>query len=139
MGENLRLTHLGWAVRSIEAALPAFLLLGFQSEGVICDDSRRGVRILFMKHADSQRIELIEPSHDHSPVSALLNKSGPTPYHVCFSLSRNSWENQREAFKKAGFFEISAPTAAPALGGQDVIFLFSKDIGLVELLFIDEW
>ena len=134
---NLSLAHWGWAVTSISDALPAFLALGFSQSSSVTEDSLRHVRILLLSDATENVIELVEPLCPESPVSKLLDKMGPTPYHACFSIEKAEWDTQKKTLQKAGFLEIINASPAPALGGNEVIFLYSKHIGLVEIVLVD--
>lgn len=131
---DLRFSHIGWAVHSIDKAARSFELLGFSPCNGICEDTFRGVRILLMKDSFGNAIELVEPAKDGSPVSNLLQKTGPAPYHVCFSASVRDYVSFAKKMQAEGFVELHKPEKAPALGGSDVAFLYSRDIGLVEVV-----
>jgi methylmalonyl-CoA/ethylmalonyl-CoA epimerase len=130
--------HIGWAVNSIENASAAFEALGFEKCGDVCDDEQRNVRILMMKQKSGASVELVTPYKDaNSPVSNFLLKNGPAPYHCCFATGKEGSEKLLKSLKKAGFNELIKASPAPALGGDDVIFLYSGVIGLVELVLRD--
>ena len=134
---NLSLAHWGWAVTSIEDALSAFIALGFTQSSSVTEDLLRKVRFLLLSDAAGNVIELVEPLCPESPVSKLLDKMGATPYHACFSIEKTEWDAQKKTLQKAGFLEIINASPAPALGGNEVIFLYSKHIGLVEIVLIN--
>jgi methylmalonyl-CoA/ethylmalonyl-CoA epimerase len=129
---DLELEHIGWAVNSIEGALPALEALGFKKSAEAVDDEARNVRILIMENGSSS-IELVAPLGDKSPVSSFLLKNGPAPYHLCFAADGNNLERVTGRLRQAGFKELIKAAPAPALGGDSVVFLYSKDIGIVEL------
>lgn len=132
--KNFKLSHIGWAVHSIDKAARSFEFLGFNPCNDICDDMFRGVRILLMKDSYGNVIELVEPAKDGSPVSNILQKTGPVPYHVCFSVSVQDYESFAKKMLAEGFVELRKPEEAPALGGSDVAFLYSRNIGLIEVV-----
>lgn len=135
---KLSLAHWGWAVKSIENALPSFTALGFTgTPSSIVEDATRKVRILLLSDPKGNIIELVEPLCPQSPVSRLLDKTGATPYHACFSIRKQEWPAQKELLQAAGFLEIIAASPAPALEGKDVVFLYSKQIGLIEVVLAD--
>ena len=131
---DLNFDHAGWAVPSINEALPAFMLLGYQSRGVT-QDPKRKVRICFLEHEKAPRVELIEPMSPDSPVTNLLKKHGASPYHFCF-ITQKTWDELKPVFAKEGFTPISPIDHAPALGGDKVLFLFSRKIGIIEIRFV---
>ncbi len=132
---DIALDHVGWAVDSIEDAIPALHALGFSAGGDIVEDESRSVRILIMRASGGQTVELISPlGNVRSPVSNFLLKSGPSPYHCCFEVKRELYAEQLALLKKSGFMEITKAAPAKALDGDDVVFLYSKHAGLIELV-----
>lgn len=131
---NKEHAHIGWAVKSIAKARRTFAVLGFQAMGEEIDDVPRGVRIAFVENDAGLSIELIEPMSKESPIRTMLEKNGPIPYHLCFAVS-GSWDEVKEIYDRAGFVEATPPASAPALEGRDVVFLYSRTIGLIELIF----
>lgn len=133
MGDN-ELTHIGWAVKSISKAKKMFAAMGFLPVGEEIDDVSREVRIAFVENKAGVSIELIEPLSGNSPIRIVLEKNGPTPYHVCFT-ETGSWENVKDRYERAGFIVAVPPAVAPALDGREVVFLYSRAVGLIELVF----
>jgi len=127
----MKVHHIGYAVRSIEGAVRQFEILGFRCEGKIVLDNSRKVRILFMTD-DTHRIELIEPNESDNPIESILKKVGSSPYHICYE--SEDIENDARLLKEKGFRVISDVSEAPALGNKNVCFLYSKDIGIIELV-----
>lgn len=131
----LSLDHIGWAVRSIEGALPAMKAIGFEPAGEICGDASRSVRILLLRGANGGTVELVEPFEGvPTPISNFLAKNGPSPYHCCFAAKRAERDDIVKKLKEAKFAEIVKELPAPALGGDGVIFLYSREIGLIEIV-----
>lgn len=130
----LRFHHIGWVVPSIDAVLESFSVLGYVRHADSVADAGRNVRICILESASGPRIELVEPLSTLSPISALLAKNGPQPYHVCFSLSSSDFETFRGKLRKTGFLEIIPRQEAPALEGRDVVFFYSTHLGLIELV-----
>lgn len=132
---SLSLDHIGWAVHSIERALPAMKALGFEPAGDVCDDTSRSVRILLLRDQDSNTVELVEPFENaQTPISNFLAKNGPAPYHCCFAVDKKDRDEIMKKLKEAKFSELIKETPAPALGGDGVVFLYSKEVGLVEVV-----
>ena len=131
---SLRFHHIGWAVHSIDAALDSFAVLGYAPHADSVADAGRNVRICILESASGPRIELVEPVSALSPISAILAKNGPQPYHACISLLSSDFETFRGKLRKAGFLEIIPRQKAPALEGGDVVFFYSTHLGLIELV-----
>ena len=98
---NLHQSHLGWAVNSLKSAIPAFLSLGYTTDGDICVDNTRKVELILLTDSDGNTIELVAPIADDSPVSGILKANGPAPYHVCFSMNvEKGFDNYKKEFGK---------------------------------------
>lgn len=128
----MRIHHIGYAVRDIKKAADSFLNLGFQVSSEECFDEFRKVNILFMKNNDTT-IELVSPASQDSPVTKLLKREGPTPYHICYETK--DVNTAILELKKKGFIQLQKKAEdAPAIPGGKVIFLTSLSTGLIELL-----
>ena len=128
----MRVDHIGYAVKDIEAALKKFALLGYRPCGELTHDEGRGVSIRFMEDPAGVRVELISPLGEGSPVSGWLAKNGNSPYHIC--CESGDMERDIGALKGNGFMVVQAPSSAPAMGGRRVAFLYSVETGLLELV-----
>ena len=85
-----------------------------------------------MKNGDTT-IELVAPASPDSPVTKLLKREGPTPYHICYETT--DIDTTILEFKKIGFLPLQKDAEiAPAIPGGKVIFLTSLSAGLIELL-----
>ncbi len=132
--KDLELSHIGWAVNSLENAIPAFRSLGYTVKGDVCIDDARKVKLVLLEDSCSNVIELVAPAAEDSPVSDILKKAGPTPYHICFAINNENWQKYRDSLKKSGFIVLHKPQMAPLFGNDEVVFLYSKDIGLIEIV-----
>ena len=131
-------SHIGWAVNSIEDAIEKFTFLGYTVQRNICIDHIRKVKLALLNDVEGHVIELVAPIAEDSPVSDLLQKVGPTPYHICFTVNKSDWEIYKKTLKANGFVILHKPSPAPLFDGKKVVFLYSKDIGLVELVLDDD-
>ena len=78
------------------------------------------------------RLEVLSPLEDtKSPIDNVLAKNGATPYHVCYCVKNIS--KIVEKLREAGFIPIGAVAKSEPLEGN-VCFMFSSDIGLIELI-----
>ena len=128
---NLKIHHIGYLVKKIEAATRTFKALGYQLVQSIVYDDIRKVNICFMTK-DGCCIELVSPTTEDSVVSGLMKKYKNCPYHICYET--NNFEQDYQELQENGFISIDVPTPAPALQGRDVVFLTNASVGMIELL-----
>ena len=128
---NLKIHHIGYLVKKIEAATRTFEVLGYQLVQNIMYDDIRKVNICFMTK-DGCCIELVSPTTEDSVVSGLMKKYKNCPYHICYET--NNFEQDYQELQEKGFISIDVPTPAPALQGRDVVFLTNASVGMIELL-----
>lgn len=130
----MKLHHIGYAVEDIDSAVKSFSQLGFTVDGLSTVDSKRDVKILFMRDANRELIELVEPLDDNAPITETLkhNKEVSHPYHLCFEV--DDIPDAISSLRKKGFVLISDISPAPAIASRDVCFLMNKHTGLIELI-----
>jgi hypothetical protein len=122
--------HIGYAVRNIEEAKKSLEVLGFAFADIIKDEDRN-ICICFGE-MNGYRVELIAPISEGSPVDVQLAKIGPTPYHICYKSA--DIENDIARLEKSRF-KVTVPLApAVAFGGKRVVFMYSLQIGLIEIV-----
>ena len=128
---NLKIHHIGYLVKKIEAATQTFEALGYQlAQNIVYDDIRK-VNICFMTK-NGYCIELVSPTTEDSIVSGLMKKYKNCPYHICYET--NNFDQDYQELQENGFISIDVPTPAPALQGRDVVFLTNALIGMIELM-----
>ena len=126
----MKIDHIGYAVKNIDKAKKQMEVLGFCFEETIADTDRN-IYIAFGE-MNGYRVELVAPIGEDSPVDALLEKTGPTPYHICYK--SNEIEADIERLQK-NRFKVTIPlTPAIAFGGKRVVFLYSLSVGLIEIV-----
>lgn len=127
-----KIHHIGYIVNNIKNALDEMKLLSYEVIQNTVFDADRNIYICFIKNG-SQLIELIEPKDENATTYKMLMKTGPTPYHICYEV-----ENIKKAcniLKKEGFYPITKIEKASAMGECcEVVFLYSQNIGLIELV-----
>lgn len=128
---DFRVHHLGYAVATIEGGRAAFAALGWESFGEVTEDVGRNVRIAFLKKGEDV-IELVAPLAKPNPVEKVLAAGVGVPYHICYEVDSPAAAEAELKAKK--FLPFIRPTAAPALEGRRVEFLFNKEIGIIELV-----
>lgn len=128
---TLRVHHIGYLVKKIDAAILAFINLGYHiTQNTVYDDIRK-VNICFLEK-DNYCIELVSPTSEDSVVSGLLKKYKNCPYHICYETE--NFEEDYRSLLESGFISIDAPTPAPALQNRPVVFLTNASMGMIELL-----
>ena len=119
-GENAEFDHVGLAVRSIPDDLEKQKIF----------DPLQHVNVAFI-NVNRLRVELVEPVGERSPVMNLL-KRNQSLYHLCFR-TRNISESLEKA-KGNGFHCIAKPVTAVAFDNRNIVWLYSRQYGLVELV-----
>ena len=127
----MKIHHIGYAVKNIEDSLNEFKKLGYKTIENKIVDNQRNVMIQFVRNGD-YLIELVAPLNKESPVTSLLGKQGNSPYHICYKT--NNLEKEINDLGNNGFVVISNLLKAPAINNKKVIFLYKKEIGLIELV-----
>ena len=137
--ENIdHIDHIGYAVKDMDDALRIFGLLGYEFSPVKIDEYRK-VNVCLAK-IRGVRIEIRSPlkdtksdtkSNPKSPIDSILAKNGATPYHICYCV--NNINKTADELRNAGFLPIGSVAKSEPLGGN-VCFMFSSDIGVIELI-----
>ena len=130
----MKIHHVGVAVHSIDEVLPDYIALGYAVSHRVVDEARR-VDIAFVRNGDYV-IELVAPAASESPVDGLLEKVGPSPYHLCYIV--DDITSAMRELRGAGYVRVTAPSPAPAIGYAAVAFLHHRRVGLVELVELDD-
>ena len=118
------LHHVAVVVRSLEAERPAWEALGLTcGEPEFIED--QDVNVLVYSIA-GQRIELVEPASESSPVSRFLEKRGPGLHHLAFEVT-----DCAAAIDAARDRGLELIDEAPRLGshGTTIAFLHPRATG----------
>ena len=99
---------------------------------VIIIDPIQKVQLCFLDKDESPTLELVAPISSESPVTNILVKSGPTPYHNCFEV--DDLTESVASLKQWSYRRLSAIVPAIAFGNRKICFLYHKEVGLIELL-----
>ena len=94
----MKIHHLGFVVSALEDSIPRFQEdYGLQACSPIFTDEVQKVRVVFLSHSQDSsetQIELIQPLHSDSPVSAFLAKGGGL-HHMAFGVKDIQAESKR--------------------------------------------
>lgn len=127
----MKIHHIGYLVKKIERAIPAFEGLGFDVETETVFDDYRGIDICFMKK-DEYRVKLVSPKNKESVVYQLQKKYGNSPYHICYIC--NDLEAKIDELRDSGYVKYDEPLEAIAFSNKRVCFLIHPYLGMIELL-----
>jgi methylmalonyl-CoA/ethylmalonyl-CoA epimerase len=130
MDSNLIFHHLGIATKSIERCISIYSKLGYTNSEVKVEPSQN-VKICFLSKDGSPLLELVEPLSNDAPVSNIIKNSGTTPYHTCYEVE--NLQNSLDELEEIGFRPLFEPQKSEAMDEGLFCYLFSVEIGLIEL------
>lgn len=127
----MKIHHIGYAVKDLEDSIKEFEKLGYKRVENKVIDKKRKVVIQFVENCECL-IELIAPLNNESPITNILKKQGNSPYHICYETDNIDYEINKLIDDE--FAVITQLSEAPALDNKKVIFLYKRNVGLIELL-----
>lgn len=122
-GKQARFHHVGLAVKSIREASPA---------STVTVENTQKVSFAFIR-LYGVTLELLEPFGEDSPIAGSLRR-GTKLLHLCYEVP--NLEEALTLARLAGFHQISRPLPAPAFENRRIVWVYSGQYGLFELL---EW
>lgn len=128
---DFKFHHIGIAVWDIEETALYYVDAGYMKAETVIDEIQN-VKICFLTKENMPMLELLAPVDENSPVNRILNKMGVSPYHCCYLV--DDMEDAVYRLKKKKFVPLIKPVEACAIDGKRVCFLFSKTVGLIELV-----
>lgn len=131
----MRVHHIAYAVNSISDECDKFFCLGWKRKGKIFIDEKRNIQILFLENdADKHIIELVEPIGKTNSIYKLLEKNRGVSvlYHICYETEE--MDKELALLKEKGFILVEKPEKAIAIQNKKVVFVFSSQTGLIELV-----
>lgn len=124
--------HIGYYVTDLDESKKLFESLGYVVEQDAVFDSQRGINVLFLV-GDSIRIELIEIVDKlHSDIVYMQRHHGACPYHICYEVANIDLVIQE--LKERKFKVIKKKSKAMAIDNKNVVFLYHKNVGIIELV-----
>lgn len=130
----MKFDHIGIVVECIEESRAIFErdFSGFSSSKVYLD-KEIDVKIQFIEYENSNKIELIEPLSEVSPIRSVLEKKNISNIHHLAYLCENI-EETCNSFRDKGYGFLTKFYNAEAFNGARVIFLLSPLNFIVELI-----
>jgi methylmalonyl-CoA/ethylmalonyl-CoA epimerase len=123
--------HVGIVTRELAASARFYVSIGYTASARF-DDPLQKVAIVLMNREGSPMIELIFPTDQTSPAMGWLKRVKAGPYHTCYEVA--DLRAGIQFFASSGFSALHEPVSAVAFGMRPIVFLWSNDVGLVELL-----
>lgn len=127
----MRIHHIGYLCKDINKTEEGFLELGYLRVSSPVYDPVRQCNISFLKK-DGYNIELVNPVTKDSPIFPLLEKYKDSPYHFCYEVA--DLEKKTKDLLESDYFILKEKEIAPALDERNVVFLYKKGVGMIELL-----
>lgn len=127
----MTLHHYGFVTSSLEKTESAFHVLGYKTNGKKIFDSVQKVNLLFLDNGSGHLLELVQPERE-SRVGNILQRNGPSLYHICYEV--RSISRAIENLRTQRFVVIVKPVPAIAFDNRLISFLYSRQVGLIELL-----
>ena len=130
--KKYELNHIGYVVENLSISANLLkLTFGYQIETDEIVDSLQDVTVQFLSHNHLPRIEIVSPNSISSPAYNALKKGGAIN-HIGFTV--NNIEIAIKDLEKKYFKLIKKPLPGAGHDNNLICFLYSKTIGLVELI-----
>jgi methylmalonyl-CoA/ethylmalonyl-CoA epimerase len=132
---GFKLLHVGVAVPSLDPTTELLSnLFGYRLVSGPFDDPIQKVAVNFLATSgnDAVEIELIAPTSDDSPVTAMLAKKSGGAYHLCFET--NDLDAALIRAGNMGCRVLAAPVPAVAFGGRRIAWIVTPSRQLFELV-----
>ncbi len=123
--------HIGVAVYDIEKTAPFYVDAGYHRSATIFDPLQH-VNICWLTKEGMPTVELLEPVGEQSPVRKTLEKNGVSPYHTCYVV--DDIEQAVKDLRAQKYVAMGRPAEAVAFCKSRVVFLYNKNIGIIELV-----
>ena len=120
---KLKVNHIGYAVKSIDAAIAHYQTLFDVSVSGREVLTSRGIEIAFLD-GENTRIELLQSLEENTPLHRFIEKRGEGLHHVCYEVSDIKSELARI---KALGFELIDPVPRPGAHGTMIAFVHPQN------------
>lgn len=131
MTADAKFHHIGYAVNDIEKARKEFTDSGYHVTDTVIEPVQR-VYVAYAKKEGSPTIELLQPLDDKSPIVKVLSKNGSAPYHICYAVP--DIESAIRELRGRKYLPLSKPIPGRGLDDALMVFMFNKEIGLIQLV-----
>lgn len=128
----MKLDHIGYITGDILSTSKGFEIMGYEAGEIFSDDIQK-CRICFLNNNAGDKIELVEPYEDNTPMQKMLKKRGTGPYHVCYEVEDVN-EVYEDMLNKEGWIAIFNPVEAVAFDNRKITYFLNGEIGFVEFV-----
>jgi methylmalonyl-CoA/ethylmalonyl-CoA epimerase len=128
---DVRAHHFGLATDDLARSIETLRSLGYHVGEITLDPIQR-VRVAFASRPEEAMIELVCDVDANGPTHRIVSKTGNGLYHVCYEV--DSLEETILKLRDRGFLLRHAPVPAAACDGKRIAWMYSRYIGLIELL-----
>ena len=129
---DLRLHHIGHAVRSIDSAAKDFRLrFGYHLASPVIHDPLQTAHVQFLQlPGERTYLELVAPDGPQSKLAGAVKRGGGL-HHLCYTVA--ALEEAIHHFEAHGMKLISDPKPGEALDGRRICWLLGRDAVPIEL------
>lgn len=131
MLSNFRFHHIGYAVKDIESSAKLYLEAGWTMSELVVDPIQNA-KIAFLNKDGMPQIEFVAPVDENSPIVKTLEKSGISPYHVCYEV--DDIEQAVKDLRKMKYIKLFNPVPAVGIDDKKICYLFNSQVGLLEIV-----
>ena len=133
---ELRLSHIGIAVEDVEAARAKYAVLLGCTPSPVEEVASEGVRVSFFE-LDNCRVELLEGTSPHSPITKFLRAGRSGVHHIAFSPSEGKLATLLKSLQAE---KVPVLDAAPRGGaeGAEVFFVHPHGAEGVLIEFVEQ-
>lgn len=124
----MKIHHIGYVVKSIEAAAAA--LPGLRLVEQVVDPVQQATLALYA--LDNINIEFICPAGPQSFTWGFLDKTGGGYHHLCYEA--DSLEDVDRIIRERRMVKVLGPVPAVLFGGRQVVFAYARNKDIVEFL-----
>lgn len=122
--------HIGVACFDIDKTASIYVNAGYERTETIIDPLQN-VKVCVLTKNLMPIVELLAPVDEKSPICKILQKSGVSPYHICYNVP--NIEQAIADLRDLKYIPVSKPKMSNVFN-RTVCFLFHKEIGLIEII-----
>jgi methylmalonyl-CoA/ethylmalonyl-CoA epimerase len=127
----LNVHHIGFTVKDINATAAYYIEAGWTLSEIQIETTQNA-QIAFLSREGFPLFELVAPINEFSPVIKTLEKSGVTPYHICYEVE--DVDATIIELRKERFLPLFEPVESNVMDNKKICYLINKSVGLIEIV-----
>jgi methylmalonyl-CoA/ethylmalonyl-CoA epimerase len=128
--------HICFAVNNIDEGIDYWVrVFGYNQQTQVVENSRQGVKVVFLGKTDSIAVKLIEPVEQNQSLAKSVQRGGGF-HHICFKC--DDIDQEIEELKAKGLRTLVPPQPGEAFNNHDIAFMRAKYGLNFELIDTDE-